>query len=195
MTEEEKDFDQLIDRMKTAYPTMTPGPRGAVDLNGFSIFEKGEGYKYSYCWELGPNFYLFSLYNSYRVYTVSIAIRQTYMRTFKYLYCYLDLGTDWPDTILRPNNTAERLANLITRNHTGIPHNKEFNKKYLIESVDPNAFIGKITDELLEDIQNFDELYLEIRGNRCLLLHLRAANYDDTMALIKIANGLNPHLS
>jgi len=121
MTDEEKDFDRLIDQIKAVYP-MTPAPRDAIDLNGFSILMKGEGYNFSYCWQFGPGLY----------------------------------------------------------------------KKYLIESVDPSAFLSKLTDKLVEDIQNFDELYLEIRGNRCLLLHLRPANYDDTLGMIKIAKGLNP---
>ena len=51
--------------------------------------------------------------------------------------------------------------------------------------------IGKLTDELLLHIENFEELYLEIRENRCVLLHLRPANYDDTVQLIEISKQLH----
>jgi hypothetical protein len=47
-----------------------------------------------------------------------------------------------------------------------------------------------MTDELLLHIENFEELYLEIRDKKCLLLHLRPANYDDTVQLIEISKGL-----
>jgi hypothetical protein len=59
-----------------------------------------------------------------------------------------------------------------------------------VESTAPDVLISKMTDELLLHIENFEELYLEIRDKKCLLLHLRPANYDDTVQLIEIAKGL-----
>ena len=134
--------------------------------------------------------YLFSLYNSYRLHIIGPAVRHPLYRSFKYLYCFLTLSTDLPDTIIRPNTLGEKLANLLTHSHTSIPHNSKFNSRYLLESTAPDVLISKMTEELLLHIENFDELYLEIRDKKCLLLHLRPANYDDTVELIEISKWL-----
>ena len=59
-----------------------------------------------------------------------------------------------------------------------------------MESTAPDVLISKVTDELLLYIENFKELYPEIRDKKCLLLHLRPANYDDTVQLIEISKRL-----
>jgi hypothetical protein len=167
-----------------------PASRDILQLNGFSILEKGDGFKVSYCWELQPSFYLFSLYNSYRLHNIDPAAQKPRFRSFKYLYCFLTLSTDLPDTIIRPNTPGDKLVDLFTHSHTRIPHNSKFNSRYLLESTASDALISKLTDELLLHIENFEDLYLEIRDRKCLLLHLRPANYDDTVQLIEISKRL-----
>jgi hypothetical protein len=85
---------------------------------------------------------------------------------------------------------GEKLATLLTHRHSQIPHNPKFNNKYLLESADAENLIPKLTEELLVHIQDFDELYLEIRDSKCLLLCLRPANYKDTLQLIEISQRL-----
>jgi hypothetical protein len=189
MKDEEDIFKSLIAKIKADYP-LIPAALDVLQLNGFSILEKGDGYKIGYCWELESNFYLFSLYNSYRLRSIDPTAKQPRYRSFKYLYCFLTLSTDLPDTIIRPNTLGEKLANLLTHSHTRIPHNSKFNNRYLLESTAPDVFISKMTDELLLHIEDFEGLYLEIRDKKCLLLHLRPANYDDTVRLIEISKGL-----
>jgi hypothetical protein len=189
MKGEEEIFNSLIAKIKADYPLM-PAARNVLQLNGFSILEKGDGYKISYCWELESSLYLVSLYNSYRLHNIDPSAQKPRYRSFKYLYCFLTPSTDLPDTIIRPNTLGEKLANLLTHSHTRISRNGKFNSRYLLESTDPDALISKMTDELLLHIENFEELYLEIRDKKCLLLHLRPANYEDTVQLIEISKGL-----
>lgn len=182
-------FKSLIAKIKVAYP-LKPAALTLLQLNGFSILERGDGFRISYCWELQSGFYLFSLYNSYRLHNIDPAAQKPRFASFKYLYCFLTLTADWPDTIIRPNTLGEKLVNLVTHSHTSIPHNSKFNSRYLLESIAPDVVISKLTDKLLLLIENFEELYLEIRDKRCLLLHLRPANYDDTVQLIEISKRL-----
>src|SRR5450631_489007 len=116
MKEEEDIFKSLIAKIKADYSLM-PATLDVLQLNGFSILEKGDGYKISYCWELESSFYLFSLYNSYRLRSIDPAAKQPRYRSFKYLYCFLTLNMDFPDTIIRPNTLGEKLANLLTHSH------------------------------------------------------------------------------
>ncbi len=182
-------FKSLVDKIKTDYPLM-PASRSVLQLNGFSILEKGDGFRISYCWELEPGFYLFSLYNSYRLLNTVPTEQKPRFRSFKYLYCFLTLSTDLPDSIIRPNSIDEKLVDLFMNRHTKIPNANHFNRRYLVESTAPNLLISKLNEELLLLIENFQELYVEIRDKKCLLLHLRPANYDDTVHLIEIAKGL-----
>jgi hypothetical protein len=71
-----------------------------------------------------------------------------------------------------------------------IPHNSKFNNRYLLESTAPEVIISRMTDELILHIERFNELYIEIRDKKCLLLHLRPANYDETVQLIEISKEL-----
>jgi len=189
MKEEEEVFKSLITRIKADHPLTSAGI-DVLPLDGFSILEKGDGFKISYCWELEPGFYLFSLYNSYRLRNIDPAVQKPRYRSFKYLYCFLTLSTDLPDTIIRPNTLGEKLANLITHSHMKIPHNSKFNNRYLLESTAPEVIISRMTDELILHIERFNELYIEIRDKKCLLLHLRPANYDETVQLIEISKEL-----
>jgi hypothetical protein len=186
MKGEEEIFKSLIAQIKADYP-LTPAALGVLQLDEFSVLEKGDGFKISYCWELESGLNLFSLYNSYRLHSINPADQKPRFRSFKYLYCFLTLSTDLPDTIIRPNTLAEKLANLVTHSHTRIPHYSKFNSRYLVESITPDLLISKLTDELLLYIENFEDLYLEIRDKKCLLLHLRPANYNDTVQLIEIS--------
>ena len=189
MKSDDEIFKSFVAKIKADYP-LTPASLNLLQLNGFSILEKGDGYRISYCWELQSGLYLFSLYNSYRLHNIDPAAQKPRYKSFKYLYCFLTLTTDLPDTIIRPNTLGEKLANLVTHSHTRIPHNSKFNSRYLLESTAPDVVISKLTDELLLHIENFEELYLEIRDKRCLLLHLRPANYDDSIQLIEISKRL-----
>jgi hypothetical protein len=189
MKGDEEIFKSLIDKIKGDYQLM-PASRDVLQLNGFSVLEKGDGFKVSYCWELQSGLYLFSLYNSYRLHNIDPAAQKPRFKSFKYLYCFLTLSTDLPDTIVRPNTLGEKIANLIIHSHTRIPHNSKFNSRYLVESTAADLLISKLTEELLLHIENFEELYLEIRDRKCLLLHLRPANYDDTVQLIEISKRL-----
>ena len=124
------------------------------------------------------------------LHNIDPALQKPRFKSFKYLYCFLTLSTDLPDTIVRPNTLGEKIANLIIHSHTRIPHNSKFNSRYLVESTAADLLISKLTEELLLHIENFEELYLEIRDRKCLLLHLRPANYDDTVQLIEISKRL-----
>ena len=146
-------FKSLIDKIKADYQ-LVPACRDVLQLNGFSILEKGDGFKVSYCWELQSGLYLFSLYNSYRLHNIDPAVQKPRFKSFKYLYCFLTLTTDLPDTIVRPNTLGEKIANLITHSHTRIPRNSKFNSRYLVESTASDLFISKLTDELLLHIEN-----------------------------------------
>jgi hypothetical protein len=187
MTEEEKLFKSLIDRIKADY-SLTPVSRDVLELDKFSILERGDNYKISYCWEISPGLHLFSLNNSYRRTSVDPALGWPRTRWFKYLYCFLTLNTGLPDTMIRPNNVGEKIVNLFTHNHTRLPQRGRW--EYLLESLSPDVLINKMTDEFLAEIQNFDELYVEIREGKCLLLHLRPANYEDTLKLIEVSKRL-----
>src|SRR5215831_9931550 len=129
MTEEDKNFKSLISALKTKYP-LIPASVRVLQLDRFSILEKGDAFRINYCWEVESNVHLFSLINSYRLNIVDPATSWPRFNTFKYLYCYLALTIDLPDTIIRPNTVGEKLANLLTHVHTRFPDNPKFNNKY-----------------------------------------------------------------
>jgi hypothetical protein len=161
------------------------------DFEVFTTIYKGDAFKIKTSWkvnELKKSTYILSYNNSYHLDTVTgnLEYRPHYV-TSSYLCCYVDLNASIPDTIVHPLSLTDKIVNILFHQNIKLKNKPLFNKKYLLQSVDKEKIIEILTDKLIDTLASFDDIFIEIRNNKCLIHYLRPVLENDGIILTEIA--------
>lgn len=195
MSDEELVLKQTLLNLKDSW-NLIPDKKRQVNLDNFTSLTKGDALHTIYSWQcpdVSLNTYLVEYDNSYRLNIVKA--EKDYspsLRVSRYLCCYTTFDHDFPDFVIRPNNFADRLANLFLRNQVKIKAVPDFNHKYILESA-KEAIIEKfLGDTLLKLVLETDKVHIEVRNNKCLVFfHEPAFLNKEYNKMLKIAKVLS----
>lgn len=156
----------------------------------FTTINKGDFFTIRKCWQIddSEDAYLVSFDNSYRVGAVKADLDyRPESNSSTYLGSFVQFNINIPDTIIQPFTLAERLMNLLFHENIHIDTHPAFSKKYLLHSTDKILIVQILTDELISEIESYDDLHIEIRNNTCVIYFLSPVKESDGPTLVRIA--------
>jgi hypothetical protein len=161
-------------------------------FNDFTTIARGEAFKINNKWKISglcmPT-YLVSYTNSYQMgsgKSYALEYHRHYI-TSTYLSCCVFLEANVPDTIIQPHFLAERLVDLLLHHNIKLDGKSLFNAKYLLQSVDKDKLLPFLSNGLIDTIEKYDNLHMEIRNNQCLIYYQHAVCETDGLVLAEIA--------
>ena len=162
------------------------------NLKKYSIIEKGEYLKVMSYWKLtGFNLeaYLLNIRNSY-VAQESGSVGESFIPvTFENKNSAIIIRSkyDFPEVIIRPAKTRDRLANVFLNFDIKLSGRKLFNRKYILESNSNQILVEKfISKNITNELIKHQEFNLESKKNSILFKFEREFNQEDVIKLIKI---------
>ena len=162
-----------------------------LDLDIFSMLHKGSSFRKSSQWlinDYSHPTYLISFYNSYRLNIVNPTIEKGQKDVpSMYLICHLELNKKIPDSIIRPATISSKLANLFIHFSIPLSNKPDFNKKYLIGTVNQVELEQSLSKNLINLISCDDDLIIEIKNNKCLMMYLHPIKKEDVLELLDLA--------
>jgi len=165
MTDEEIKLKEKISDLKKHWH-LIPAKGHEIDISNFNLLTKGDAFRKIYTWQcpnISQHTYVVEYDNSYRLNVVKA--ERTYnptVNTSRYLAGYIVFEDDFPDFIVRPNNLSDKLFNLFFKNQIKVNIAKQFNSRYILESVDSDTIeyrLGKVLFDLVVDTSG---VYIEV---------------------------------
>jgi len=162
------------------------------NLKPFSIINKGDLFKTRSCWEIdNSSIYVVSFNNSYRINVVKAELEyRPHYVSFICLCCYCNLNRNIPDTIIRPNTLVDKFFNLFFHQNIKLKHHPEFNIKYHLMSENKDEIVKLISNELINSLLLYDDIYVEINNKKCLIYSPQPIGENNGLMLVEIAESL-----
>ncbi|MBK8352694.1 MAG: hypothetical protein IPL21_13810 [Saprospirales bacterium] len=97
----------------------------------------------------------------------------------------------YPHTIIQPESYADKLHDLLFNSDIKFPNQNEFNSKYYLSTENKDNLIDSFAIDTMNYLCNFEEVYLELRGNNCFFrLDKKSIEYNQVIGYLKFGFGL-----
>jgi hypothetical protein len=103
------------------------------------------------------------------------------------LYTLMRLPFDAGDILIRPENLMDKAVELVHKMELDFPTHAEFSSRYYVLSNDKDKAGSLLNDSVLELINEFEGMWLEIHGKEMVVSFRRHTNTQEAMELTGFA--------